>query len=244
MMGFPKVQARAEDRMRYSLLGAFLGSALAATSWAEEPAKPTIVPVTQAAFHLFTFQNDNMSLESVTLPPGFSTGYHSHMQDLVFVITGGAKIKNQVLGKAPVDLEFKLGEIYFANYTKTPGVHQIINLEKDNAMRILAVAIAYPEPGRYTVSTRPAKYEVALDNDRVRAWRLKLNPGESAPVIQQTAPGARFVVTGGTIAEKRPGKPDQPMVLKNHDFLEMVVEGRGIENIGSSPVELVEIELK
>jgi hypothetical protein len=35
-----------------------------------------------------------------------------------------------------------------------------------------------PTPGRYTVSTRPAKYEVALDNDRVRAWRLKLNPGE------------------------------------------------------------------
>jgi hypothetical protein len=208
--------------------------------WAQE----TVVPVTNAGFHQFTFQDENMSLENVTLPAGYSTGYHSHEQDLVFVITGGAKIKNQVLGKDPVELEFKLGEVRFAPYTKTPGTHQITNIEPQNPMRLLAVGIVYPTPGRYTVSTRPAKYEVALDNDRARAWRLKLNPGESAPMIRQTAPGARIVVTGGMIAEKRIGKPDQPILLQNHDFMSVVAEERGIENIGNSPVELVEIELK
>lgn len=208
--------------------------------WAQE----TVVPVTNAGFHQFTFQDENMSLENVTLPAGYSTGYHSHEQDLVFVITGGAKIKNQVLGKDPVELEFKLGEVRFAPYTKTPGTHQITNIEPQNPMRLLAVGIVYPTPGRYTVSTRPAKYEVALDNDRVRAWRLKLNPGESAPAMRQTAPGARIVVTGGMIAEKRMGKPDQPILLQNHDFMSVVAEERGIKNIGNSPVELVEIELK
>jgi hypothetical protein len=230
--------------MRYGLLGLFLASALAAPGWAGEAPNPTVVPVTKAAFHLFTFQNENMALESVTLPPGRSTGYHSHDQDLVFVITAGAKILNQVLNKEPVELEFKLGEVRFGPYTKTPGVHQIINLEKDKTMRLLAVAIVNPEAGRYTVSTRPAKYDVVLDNDRVRAWRLKLNPGDSAPVIQQTAPGARFVVAGGTVVEKRPGKPDQPIVLQNHDFVAMPTEERGIANVGREPVELVEIELK
>ena len=43
---------------------------LAAPSCAEDAGKPPIVPVTKAAFHLFTFQDDNMSLENVTLPPG------------------------------------------------------------------------------------------------------------------------------------------------------------------------------
>ena len=208
--------------------------------WAQE----TVVPVTNAGFHQFTFQDENMSLENVTLPAGYSTGYHSHEQDLVFVITGGAKIKNQVLGKDPVELEFKLGEVRFAPYTKTPGTHQITNIDPQNPMRLLAVGIVSPTPGRYTVSTRPAKYDVALDNDRVRAWRLKLNPGESAPTMRQTAPGARIVVTGGMIAEKRMGKPDQPILLQNHDFMSVVAEERGIENIGNSPVELVEIELK
>jgi len=230
--------------MKYQLLGMCLAWALALPTWAQEANKPTVVPVTKAPFHQFTFHNENMSLENVTLPPGLSTGYHSHDQDLVFVITAGARITNQVLDKEPVELEFKFGEVRFASYTKTPGTHQIINLEKDKTMQILAVGIVYPEPGRYTVSTRPARYEVALDNDRVRAWRLKLNPGESAPTIQQTAPGARFVVAGGTAAEKRTGKPDQPLILKNHDFMEMPVEERGIENIGNNPIEIVEIELK
>jgi quercetin dioxygenase-like cupin family protein len=230
--------------MKDQLLGVLLVGLLAFPACAEDTGKPTVVPVKKAAFHLFTFEDENMSLENVTLPPGRSTRYHSHDQDLVFVITAGAKITNQVLGREPVELEFKQGEVRFAGYTKTPGVHQIANVEKDKTMQLLAVAIVYPDPGRYTVSSRPAKYEVALDNDRVRAWRLKLDPGESAPAIRQTAPGARFVVAGGTIAEKRNGTPDQPLVLKNHDFMSTPAEERGIENIGNGPVELVEIELK
>jgi mannose-6-phosphate isomerase-like protein (cupin superfamily) len=230
--------------MKYGMLGVFLVTVFAAHSWAQETNKPTVVPVKNAAFHQFTFEDQNMSLENVTLPPGASTSYHSHDQDLVFVITAGAKITNQVLDNDPVELEFKLGEVRFAPYTKTPGTHQIINIERDKAMRLLAVGIVYPEPGRYNASTRPAKYEVALDNDRVRAWRVKLNPGESAPAIKQTAPGARMVVTGGAVSEKRPGKPDQPLVLNNHDFMALVVEERGIENTGNTPVEFVEIELK
>lgn len=221
------------------IFGVLLAGSLAFPVAAEE-----VVHVKKAPFHLFTFEDQNMALENVTLPPGKSTRYHSHDQDLVFVITGGARITNQVLGKEPTELEFKLGEVRFAPYTKTPGTHQIANIEKDKTMQLLAVAIVYPEPGRYTPSTRPAKYEVALDNERVRAWRLKLNPGESAPAIRQSAPGARFVVAGGTIAEKRTGTPDQPLVLKNHDFMAQPPEERGIENIGNSPVEIVEIELK
>jgi hypothetical protein len=230
--------------MKHGVLGLLFACALTAPSWAEEVDKSTLVPVTKAPFHSFTFQDDHMSLASVTLPPGLSTGYHSHDQDLVFVVTAGAKINNQPLGKEPAEIDFKLGRVGFASYTKTPGVHQVINLERDRTMRLLAVGIVYPEPGRYTVSTRPAEYEVALDNNRVRVWRLKLSPGESAPAIQQTAPGARIVVTGGTVIEKRPGKPDQPMVLNNHDFMVMPVEERGIENNGNSAIELVELELK
>jgi hypothetical protein len=59
-------------------VAAALASVFAAHGWAQETDKPTVVPVTNAAFHQFTFQDENMSLENVTLPPGFSTGYHSH----------------------------------------------------------------------------------------------------------------------------------------------------------------------
>jgi quercetin dioxygenase-like cupin family protein len=228
--------------MKYRLLCLFLASALTLPSWAAEE-KPTIVPVTKAPFHLLTFQDENMSLVNVTVPPGRSTAYHSHDQDLFFVIIRGAKIKNQVLGQDPVDLDFKTGNVYFANYAKTPGVHQIINVDQ-NTLWVLGLAIVHPEAGRFSPSARPAKYEVVMDNERVRAWRLTLSPGEAAPIAQQTAPGARFVVSGGNVTEKRPGKPDQPLVLKNGDFEALPAEEHGLENTGSSPVEVVEVELK
>ena len=217
--------------MKYRLLGLLLASGLTLPSWAAAEEKPTIVPVTKAPFHLFTFQDENMSLENVALPPGRSTTYHSHDQDLFFVITSGAKVKNQPLGKDPVDLDFALGNVYFAWYTKTPAAHQIINVDQ-NPLRLLGLGIVRPEQGKFTPSTRAAKYEVVMDNERVRAWRLKLNPGEAVPTVQQTAPGARFVVAGGNVVEKRPGKPDQSLILRSHDFMSLPPEERGLENIG------------
>ena len=111
-------------------------------------------------------------------------------------------------------------------------------------MRLLGLGIVHPDPGKFTPSTRPAKYEVVMDNERVRAWRLKLNPGEAAPAVKQTAPGARFVVAGGDVVEKRPGQPDQPLVLKNHDFMALPAEERDLQNTGTTPIEIVEMELK
>jgi hypothetical protein len=227
----------------YALLGLFLASGLTLPSWALGEEQPTVVPVTKAPFHLFTFQDENMSLENVVLPAGRSTTYHSHNQDLFFVITDGAKVKNQPLGKDPVDIDFKLGNVYFAWYTKTPASHQITNVD-NKVMRLLGLGIVHPEPGKFTPSTRPAKYEVVMDNERVRAWRLKLNPGETTPVVKQTAPGARFVIAGGDVVEKRPGQPDQPLVLKNHDFMALPPEERDLQNTGTTPVEIVEVELK
>ena len=145
-----------------------------------------------------------MSLESVSVPAGRSTTYHSHNQDLFFVITSGAKIKNQPFGKDPVDLDFKLGNVYFAPYTKNPGVHQITNVEEKNPLRLLGLGIVQPDAGRFTPSIRAAKYEVVMDNDRVRAWRLKLAPGgyrrpwsiKRLPVPGLSSPVATWSIRG------------------------------------------------
>jgi hypothetical protein len=48
-----------------------------------------------------------------------------------------------------------------------------------------------------------------MDNERVRGWRLMLQPGESAAAITQTAPGLRIVIDGGEIVES-PASPIDP----------------------------------
>jgi len=152
--------------------------------------QPIIVPVQKAPFHLFSFSNDLISIEHVNIPPGRTVPYHRHEQDLMVVVLEAANTQNQVLDQPPVDRVATVGAVTFAAYTKKPGVHRLINTDT-KPYRLLGVAIAYPEPGRFMPSTRdevPA-YKTVLNNERVRAWRLLIDPGQTVPAITQKAPG-------------------------------------------------------
>ena len=88
-------------------------------------------------------------------------------------------------------------------------------------------------------------YAQVLDNDRVRAWKLTLEPGQTSGVITQKAPGLRIVVDGGEIAEIVPGEPDRGQMLRLGDFYwQEPGTTRAIRNIGTTRIELVEFELK
>jgi hypothetical protein len=65
--------------MKHRLFGVLLASAFALPACADDANKPAVVPVKKAPFHLFTFEDENMSLENVTLPAGMSTRYHSQV---------------------------------------------------------------------------------------------------------------------------------------------------------------------
>ena len=88
-------------------------------------------------------------------------------------------------------------------------------------------------------------YTQLIDNERVRAWRLVLEPGQTAAAITQKAPGLRVIIDGGEIAESVPGAPDRGMALRLGDFYwQEPGATRTVRNIGTTRVELVEFELK
>src|SRR3989449_6659576 len=75
-------------------------------------------------------------------------------------------------------------------------------------------------PGQFTPSARSDTpgYAQIMDNERVRGWRLVLEPGQSAPVISQTAPGIRIVIDGGELVESVPGFADRGWPLRSGEF--------------------------
>jgi len=105
----------------------------------------------------------------------------------------------------------------------------------------------YGEPGRFSPSSRAEVpgYKTVLDNERVRGWRLLLEPGQSVAAITQSAPGVRVVVKGGELVENEPGRPDREMSLRLGDFMWQEANvTRAVRNAGTTPIELVEFELK
>ena len=90
-----------------------------------------------------------------------------------------------------------------------------------------------------------AGFTQVLDNARVRAWRVILQPGEKTGQITQTAPGWRVYVHGGVIDELVPGSAPRGMAVGAGDFMwQDAGHTRAVENSGSTVVEFVEYELK
>lgn len=206
------------------------------------------VPIEKAPYHLPVFTNEYVTLLNIYVPPKRNTGYHTHSIDSVSVNIEDADMTNQDLG-APQPGPAQRGErgrATFAAYSKQgPRSHKATNVGPTpfhNVSMIFKTA-----PGRFTPASRAgiSGYTQFMDNERVRGWRLVLEPGQSAAAITQQAPGIRIVVSGGELIESVPGQPERSMSLKLGEFYwQDSGVTRAIRNSGTTRLELVEFELK
>jgi mannose-6-phosphate isomerase-like protein (cupin superfamily) len=234
---------------RHFLCGccATLASVGLGAGFAAAATDPVVVPVESAPFHLEVFENEYVRFLNVLIPPGKVGAYHRHSIDFAFLILESTdRLEITVLDKPMALAPLKTGQVVFGGYSKAPLIHQVANAGQ-GSFHVNGIEIFDSQPGRFSPSTRadvPA-YTSVLDNERVRGWRLVLQPGESAAAITQTAPGIRMVVQGGDTVESVRDEPDHELNLGRGDFVwQAAGTTRAVRNVGTSPVEWVEFELK
>ena len=210
------------------------------------------VPMDKAPFHIPVFQNDDIILLNVNIPPGRNTGYHIHYADSVSVNLTPASQTNQDYGSDKVSPPNAAGEgapgrVTFTDVTKNgQRTHKASNVGP-TPFHNVSFIFKRPGPAGNTVSNRDgiAGYTQIMDNARVRAWRVVLDPGQSTGQVAQTAPGLRVYVQGGVLAEVIPGRADRGMAPYPGDFIwKDAGETRSIKNTGTTRLEFVEFEMK
>ena len=206
------------------------------------------VPVNEAPYHQPVFSNDHLIVMKIDIPPQRNTGYHTHSRDSVSVNIVPADIATQDAGqtqstRAP---RRQPGEATFNAYGKQPRTHKNSNIGSTPFHNVSFIFRSSKPPGLTPSSrTEVPGYARVMDNDRVRGWRLVLDPGASVAAITQQAPGLRVVVGGGEIVERVPGQPDRPLNLRTGEFYwQDSGVPRAVQNAGSTRVELLEFELK
>ncbi len=205
------------------------------------------VPVEKASYHLPVFRNDQVMLLDVFIPPGRTFNYHTHSLDQISVLIEAADQTGQVYGGEPTPARRGVrGTVNFAFDSKKPVSHMGTNVGTTPFHNVV-VALLKSQPSGFNTGSRaevPA-YAQIIDNERVRAWRLILQPGESVAAITQSAPGMRIVVDGGEILETVPGELDRARALRTGQyFWQDPGVTRAIRNTGTTPVHIVEFELK
>jgi len=214
--------------------------------------KEKAVPIEKAPFHLPVFKNEYVTVLKIDVPPHRNTGFHTHTTDSVSVNIEAADMANELPGEKQTPPQHsKRGQANFTAYSKQPPrTHKASNLG-ETPFHNVSLLFNQPQPGRFTPSSRAgvAGYTQIMDNERVRGWRLVLDPGQTAGVFTQTAPGVRIVLDGGEIAEIVPGQPERGMNLRLGEFYWQdpgAASGitRAVRNTGTTRLEYIEFELK
>ena len=188
-------------------------------------------------------------LLSVYLPPGAPHGpevYHTHSLDQLSVLVEAATMTNRALGAPAMGepRQGRRGNVGFTAFSNKPQTHRGANVGTTPFHNIV-VGLLKPQVSGFAPGTRPEGYQQVVDSDRVRAWRLVLQPGQSAPAITQRAPGMRIVVDGGEISESVPGEAERGWGLRTGEFFwQDAGTTRAVKNIGTTPINIVEFELK
>ena len=206
------------------------------------------VPILSAPYHLPVFRNEYVTLLNIYVPPGKTTGYHTHTSDSVSVNIESADMTNQPLGApaAGPPQRGEAGRANFASYTKEgPRTHKATNVGT-TPFHNVSLIFNSAQPYRFTPLSRNGPgYTQIMDNDRARAWRLVLEPGQAAAAITQSAPGIRIVILGSELAESVPGQPDRAMSPKMGEFYwQDAGVTRTVRNTGKTRLDIVEFELK
>jgi hypothetical protein len=215
---------------------------------AQDAPRTQVVPVEKAPFHVPMFGNEFVTMLNANIPAGRTASYHKHSLDMISVVVESAKTRTQVLGETPIEAQTPspAGAVNYNSYSKNPKIHQVTNIDS-KPFHVVGFEFIYEGPRRFSPSFRvevPA-YQTVVDNERVRGWRLVLEPDQSVSAFTQKAPGVRVVLKGGELVESEPGQPERAMSLKLGDFMWQEANvTRAVRNAGATQIELVEFELK
>ncbi|MDX2220371.1 MAG: hypothetical protein SF172_15245 [Burkholderiales bacterium] len=216
-------------------------------AFAEKPAAATHPPVEHASFHHQVYADEDFSILNNRYPPNGDSGMHTHFLDHLYVAIQPAQVSGQNLGRPLAAMPpVPMGAAGYGAMGNEPRTHRIVNGDKGIA-HFVVIELRRAKPLGTPVSSREAapQYVQIIDNPRLRAWRLILEPGQSAPAITQGNKGVQVVVRGGLLTTVRANSPDQVLFLRPGDVsLQAAGATRALKNGGTETIELVEMELK
>jgi N-acyl-D-amino-acid deacylase len=202
------------------------------------------VEISGESHHRPKFENEFVRIWDVTVPAGDATLWHAHRNDNVVVTLGGASLRIETVGAAPAEVRWNFGDVKFG---KATYVHRAMNVGTTPFHNLTIELLKSPqERNMISTQTIPITRTPVLENDRVRVYRVTLEPGESTGMHTHLLPGLAIALTAGDIMVIVRGNEEaQRFNLPLGDVrwrADWVTHS--IKNVGKTRFEAVDIELK
>lgn len=186
------------------------------------------------------FENEFVKIWDVTVPGGDTTLWHAHRNDNVVVTLAPAKLHIETLGRDPADAEWKFGEVRFS---KATYVHRAMNVGTSD-FHNLTIELLKPPAG--TALTAEPGREPVFENDRVRVFRVTLQPGQSGPMHTHMVPVLAIALVQAELEITTQGndKPERVIRPLGNTLFRSEKVTHSVKNVGKTTYEGVDIEFK
>lgn len=185
-------------------LGVFHGGC--ALAQVQKPSPSEIVETAQDPYHHVIFENDDIRLFRVVIPPHGRTKWHRQALDYVNTPILGTTIHKDSLSEPSKDGSMKPGAVRYLPYSQKSDVDQVTNtgdtLNSQVAFEIKRKGIGHFGPAD---RTNTQAFKMILDKPVVRGWHVHLEPGQSTGDYTQSGPGVRVILAGGRLMTREKG---------------------------------------
>jgi quercetin dioxygenase-like cupin family protein len=206
-----------------------------------------VVPAHEEPRHVPGLANEWVRVIDVAIPEGERTLYHAHSLDYPYLMVTSVTLQNQVPGQAPKDVKIERGFVGYYRAVQGTYTHRFIN-RGPGTFRAIGIELLRSAPVSTTVAAplpdQPG-FVTVMDNERVRAWRVTLEPGQSVGPVTMPGPSLRVAVEAGRLLERADGTADRisEFAPAGFAFREQPYTAT-FTNPGDARIEFVEFSLK
>jgi quercetin dioxygenase-like cupin family protein len=203
----------------------------------------TSLPVQREPLHVTRFENEVVRIFEIAVPVRGSTAFHEHTFDNVTVVLGGDEVTLQLREGTPTLLRIATGQAIFTP-AAMPYTHQLANVGASE-LRLLTVELLSSPPSAPTARPAPPTGSIVLENDRVRALRVGVEPGQIVNDEPTALPRLRVVQAGGPVVEIEGSTEARRRTLSAGDW-QWHGGGvrRSLQNTGTSRIDVLDIEIR
>jgi quercetin dioxygenase-like cupin family protein len=200
------------------------------------------VAIEQEPAHRLVLQNVNVRVFDVWLPPGEESLWHVHRHDGISVRLADATIADEPKDGQAATFRLRRGAVAYGS-TPTARTHRVRNLGETTFHNIYIELLTDRDVGDDRVAAAASDRRVEFENDRVRAMRRFLGPGESTGMHTHASSGVAVLVTAGRLEVSSPEGAARTSDVKTGS-VQWIDSGtvHSLKNVGYAPMEIVDIE--
>ena len=204
---------------------------------------PGQVPVHEEPRHHLVFQNKEIRILNVLIPPGDTTQYHIHTTPSLFIGLSGTTTGSQLQGGKGSAGKSTAGTILFENLAP-PNIrtHRVWNADKDT-FNVMDMELLMKDTVFDKMPLKMPNLELEIDTNWVRTYRLTMLGGTEFMIKNEKQLLILVSLNVATMQTKQNGKTGYQSLKSGSYFVIEKRQSFSIKNTSDKNVPFVLVEL-